>query len=119
MQFRPKFVAVLRQLAAEVIQNAKGTNNVLFCDQAGDGSNGCTPVSEALRSKDPGDCTCNGCQDGVVLIFDHAEDAILKPKPCRNHRTMVEARMTVPARLMKDQPRSQVARRTLPHAGTW
>ena len=32
---------------------------------------------------------------------------------------MVEATMMVPARLMKDQPRSQVARRTLPGAGLW
>ena len=40
-----------------------------------------------------------------------------QPKPWRNHRTMVEARMTVPARLMKDQPRSQVARSTLPAEG--
>ena len=30
---------------------------------------------------------------------------------------MVAARMTVPARLMKDQPRSQVARSTLPAGG--
>ena len=42
-----------------------------------------------------------------------------KPKPCRNHRTTVAARMTEPARLMKDQPRSQVARKTLPQAGIW
>ena len=42
-----------------------------------------------------------------------------KPKPWRNHSTMVEARITVPARLMKDQPRSQVARSTLTAAGTW
>ena len=32
---------------------------------------------------------------------------------------MEEAKITVPARLMKDQPRSQVARSTLLAAGTW
>ena len=32
---------------------------------------------------------------------------------------MEEIRMTVPARLMKDQPRSQVARSTLPAEGAW
>ena len=42
-----------------------------------------------------------------------------KPKPWRNHKITEEARMMVPARLMKDQPRSQVARSTLPTAGTW
>ena len=45
--------------------------------------------------------------------------ASVKPKPWRNQRMMEEARMMVPARLMKDQPRSQVARRTLPTEGTW
>ena len=34
-------------------------------------------------------------------------------------RTTVAARMTEPARVMKDQPRSQVARKTLPQAGMW
>ena len=43
----------------------------------------------------------------------------VKPKPCRNHSTMEEARMTVPARLMKLQPRSQVARSTFAAWGTW
>ena len=42
----------------------------------------------------------------------------VKPKPWRNHSTMDEATMTVPARLMKLQPRSQVARRTLFAEGT-
>ena len=42
-----------------------------------------------------------------------------QPKPWRNHRMMEEARITVPARLMKDQPRSQVARSTLPAEGMW
>ena len=43
----------------------------------------------------------------------------VKPKPWRNHKMMEEATITVPARLMKDQPRSQVARSTLPAAGVW
>ena len=42
-----------------------------------------------------------------------------KPKPWRNQRMTEERRMTVPARLMKDQPRSQVARSTLTAAGAW
>ena len=42
-----------------------------------------------------------------------------QPKPWRNHRMIEEARITVPARLMKDQPRSQVARSTLPTEGMW
>ena len=41
-----------------------------------------------------------------------------KPKPCRNQSMTVEASMTVPARFMKDQPRSQVERRTFPAEGT-
>ncbi len=41
-----------------------------------------------------------------------------KPKPCRNHNTMEEARMMVPARLMKLQPRSHVACSTFLALGT-
>ena len=42
-----------------------------------------------------------------------------KPKPWRNHSTMDEATMTVPARLIKLQPRSQVARSTFRAEGRW
>ena len=42
-----------------------------------------------------------------------------KPKPCKNHKITEEARITVPARLMKLQPRSQVACSTLRALGTW
>ena len=42
-----------------------------------------------------------------------------KPKPWRNHNTMVDSRITVPARLMKDQPRSHMDRSTLPTEGAW
>ena len=41
-----------------------------------------------------------------------------EPKPDRNQITMELSRMTVPARLMKDQPRSQVPRRTFTAEGT-
>ena len=44
---------------------------------------------------------------------------LTEPKLVRNQMTMEEITMTVPARLMKDQPRSQVPRRTLPQAGRW
>ena len=36
-----------------------------------------------------------------------------RPKPCRNQMATVASRMTEPARLMKDQPRSQVARKKM------
>ena len=55
----------------------------------------------------------------VLLSSTMPKPASVKPKPWRNQRMMEEARMMVPARLMKDQPRSQVARRTLPTEGTW
>ena len=35
----------------------------------------------------------------------------------RNHRTMVDIRMIVPAFLMKDQPRSHILLNTLPTVG--
>ena len=41
------------------------------------------------------------------------------PKPCKNQRMTLERRITVPARLIKDQPRSQVARSTLEADGRW
>ena len=74
----PDLITVLRQLAAEVIQNTEGANHVLLCDQTRDGSNGCTPVAEAQRSEDPGDLGSDSGQDGVVLILDHAEGTILE-----------------------------------------
>ena len=74
----PDLIAVLRQLAAEVIQNTEGTNHVLLCDQAGDGSDSCTPVAEAQRCKDPCDLGSDRSQHGVVLILDHAEDTVLE-----------------------------------------
>ena len=37
----------------------------------------------------------------------------------RNQRIMVDRRMMVPARLMKDQPRSHMERRTLLAEGAW
>ena len=42
-----------------------------------------------------------------------------KPKLLRNQRIMVDRRMMVPARLMKDQPRSHMERRTLLAEGAW
>ena len=42
-----------------------------------------------------------------------------KPKPCRNHRMMEEARITVPARLIKLHPRSQVEWSTFLAEGMW
>ena len=44
---------------------------------------------------------------------------LTEPKLVRNQITMEETTMTVPARLIKLQPRSQVPRRTLPQAGAW
>ena len=44
---------------------------------------------------------------------------LTEPKLVRNQMMMEEMTMTVPARLMKLQPRSQVPRRTLPQAGRW
>ena len=41
------------------------------------------------------------------------------PKALVNQMIMLERRMIVPARLMKDQPRSQVPRSTLTTVGTW
>ena len=61
-----------------MVQNAEGANDVLLCDQAGDGSDRCLPVAEAQRSEDPCDLGSDGSQNGVVLILDHAEDAVLE-----------------------------------------
>ena len=44
----------------------------------------------------------------VLLSSTMPKTPSTKPKPCRNHSTTEEARITVPARLMKLQPRSQV-----------
>ena len=40
-----------------------------------------------------------------------------QPKLMKNHSTMVDNRMMVPAFLIKDQPRSHMLRRTLPTVG--
>ena len=66
--------------------------------------------------EDPGNCACNDSQDGVVLILDHRERAVLEAEALQEPQDDGGSQNDVPARLMKDQPRSQVARRTLPHA---
>ena len=53
----------------------------------------------------------------ALLSSTMPKPASVKPKPWRNHRITEESRITVPARLMKIQPRSQVARSTLPAVG--
>ena len=42
-----------------------------------------------------------------------------QPKPIRNHRTIVERRIIVPAFLIKDHPRSHILLRMLPSVGQW
>ena len=74
----PDLIAVLRKLVSIVIQNTEGTDNILLGNQAGDRSNGRTPIAEALRDKDPGNCACNDSQNGVVLILDHREGTVLE-----------------------------------------
>ena len=61
-----------------MVQDAEGADDVLLCDQAGDRSDGSLPVAEAQRREDPSDFGCDSSQDGVVLILDHAEGAVLE-----------------------------------------
>ncbi len=91
------FVAVLGNRPPKWYRTPKGAeNNVLLANRPEMGRNGCAPVAKALRDEDPCDAGSDSSQQRVVLILDHAERTVLKgQKPCRNHRMMVKARMTV------------------------
>ena len=69
-------------------------------------------------SEDEGNCLADGGQQGIVVVGYHAKAVRSEAKSLEEPEMMELSRMTVPARLMKDQPRSQVARRTLPRVGT-
>ena len=50
----------------KTVENTKGRDKVLFCDQSGDGSCSCLPVCKSKRSKDNADETTNSCKQGEV-----------------------------------------------------
>ena len=50
----------------KTVENTKGRNKVLFCDQSRDGSCSCLPVCKSKRSKDNADETTNSCKQGEV-----------------------------------------------------
>ena len=54
-----------------------------------------------------------------LLSSTMPKPAEVTPKACRNQMTTALSRMSVPARFMKLQPRSQVALNTLDAAGAW
>ena len=64
---------VLGHFLADLEQDAEGGNHIFLGDQTGDGSHGGLPVAEAQRCKDKADGAANGCQQGVVVVFHHAE----------------------------------------------
>ena len=115
----PQAGVVLCHFRAHAKQHAKGGHHILLGNQAGKHRHGGLPVPKAQGREDNADGAADGGQDGAVVVLHHAKLAVHKTEAWRNHRMMEEARMMVPARLMKDQPRSQVARSTLTAAGTW
>ena len=57
-----------------------------------------------------------------ILLFSSStipKEPPSHPKPIKNHRTMVERRMIVPAFLIKDQPLSHMLLKIFPAVGQW
>mgnify|MGYP006993830229 CR=1 FL=1 len=126
---RPDLIAVVRQLVSIVIQNTEGTDNILLGNQAGDGRDSCTPVAEALRDEDPGNCACNDSQDGIVLILDHAENAVFEAEALEEPQddgrsqndsagTLDEGPAALPGGAQDVAPGGHVVRRQLHNEGS-
>ena len=63
-------------------QNAERSNDVFFCDQSGYNGDGVLPITKAERRKEPGDCTADDSENGIVQIFlsYHDEFSVYKAK---------------------------------------
>ena len=71
-QIGPDFRTVLCDFR-DAVEHAEGGNNVLLCNQAGEGGDGALPATEAERREQEGDCGANGGEQGVVVVLHHAE----------------------------------------------
>ena len=114
----PHLVSGLADLG-EAIADAHDGDEVLLGDQAADDADRGLPGAEAERDEDERDRAADGGRMELLLSATMPNAPFSTPKACRNQMMMELSSMTVPARLMKLQPRSQVARRTLLAAGAW